>query len=150
MRRQRGISLLETVLGLFVVFVLAVAVASVSSHSLILDRAIWERRLALKVIETQLEAACNEARTTAGFNGLADQVLVAADFPGELTAATGARTVQCVDGTLAAAPCTDLKRVRIRVEWSTRAQKAGLAAGRVDESSEAYLISRMGICGVGT
>jgi len=31
MRRQRGISLLETVLGLFVVFVLAVAVASVAS-----------------------------------------------------------------------------------------------------------------------
>ena len=150
MRHRRGFSLLEVVVALLVLFVLAVAVAPAFSRSLVLDRVIWERRLALKVIETQLEKACDTAQTAAGFTGLATGVLAAGDFPQELTAASGTRTVVCVDGSLSPAACpTNLKRVQVRVEWYTRAQQTGLAAGRVDEQSADYVISKTGICGTG-
>lgn len=167
MKHQEGFTVIEIALGVLIVLIVAMAVAPVFSQNLLLQDVQWDRKLATRVVETQLEKACNAAQTAAGFDADpgADQTLrvntatlnptpvalAPVDFPQKLTGATGERLVVCLNGDLSLAnnngSClndhTDtLKRVQVTVRWTSRGRD-------MREPSADYLISRIGACGTG-
>ena len=57
--RDRGFTLIEAMLGMMVLLTAASFIAPAFVRDLILGRVMWERRLAVKTIEAELESACN-------------------------------------------------------------------------------------------
>ena len=144
-----GFTLLEVVLTQLILLVLAAVVVPVYSQNMKLEHMLWERRQVLRVIDTELEGACN----TAGVN-FTDPTLNATPpfpFPGgtpmtwavlppELQNPVGRRSVRCLNDLLATAACpTDLKEIVARVEWTSEGRA-------VWEQSSPYLISKTGTC----
>ena len=164
MRDQRGFTLIEAMLGMMVLLTAASFIAPAFVRDLVLGRTMWERRLAVKTIEAELDWACNFIQMpppvgVADFNsdGVSDFTqlssgTLATAIPPELlptlVAAKTSRVVECMDPvTLAVvAGCTgasaNLKRVRVTVTWTTRGHE-------IDETNGNYFLSRSGICGEG-
>ena len=134
----RGFTLIEAMLGMMVLLTAASFIAPAFTRDLILGQVMWERRLAVRVIETQLDQACNTVQTNADFNNLDNVAPTAIANPPELAAAnaTWEQSVALVNGD------PDLKRVIVTVQWNSRRA--------FEESSAPYDISRIGICGAGT
>lgn len=147
MKPHGGFTLLENMLAMALLLVAAVSIMPALAQSLILDQLLWERRQAMRVIETQLERTCNAARSGAGFDGIADAALSATDFPPELATPSGSRVVKCLNPDLTLGTCANngtdrLKQVTVTVQWRSRGRQ-------MTEPSSPYLISRIGVCGTG-
>lgn len=139
MSRNSGFTLIEAMLGMMVLLTAASFIAPAFTRDLILGQVMWERRLATKVIESQMDQACNSAQTSANFDTLRDAGDVgptAIVNPPELSAATATweRNVTQINA--------DLISVVVTVKWNSRRN--------FEESSAPYYISRVGICGAGT
>lgn len=136
MRGQRGFTLIEAMLGMMILLTAASFIAPAFTRDLILGQVMWERRLAMKVIESQLDQACNTAQTSLDFTNLGNAAPTAIANPPELAAAnaTWKRDVTAIN--------PDLKQVIVTVKWNSRRN--------FEESSAPYYISRVGICGAGT
>lgn len=137
--RDQGFTLIEAMLGMMVILTVASFIAPAFVRDLILGRVMWERRLAMKVIESQLDQACNSAQTSANFDTLRDFGDVgptAIVNPPELEAATATweRDVTQINA--------DLISVVVTVKWNSRRD--------FEESIASYYISRVGVCGAGT
>lgn len=148
MKPHGGFTLVENMLGVFLLLVVAVSIVPAFYQLLVLGNVQWERRQAMKVIERTLEQGCSQARTAAGFASLTRGSLPGPGFPADLASAT--RTVTCVDGISAPTPNQDCttsasvtrKRLDVTVQWMSK--------GRLmSESSAPYVMSRTGVCGVG-
>jgi len=150
-------TLIETLLSLVLMQAVVFLLAPLSQQ-LILNDMLWERRLAIRTAEGQLEKACDDVFTF-GFNGglLGGQSVPAADLPPELSGTSGSRNVVCLDGDLslpdlpqspinANGSCPSgqqLKRVRITINWTAQSGHS------VSYTSADYLISQAGLCGAG-
>ena len=153
MRKHRGFTLIEAMLGMMFLLTAVSFIAPVFTQDLILGRFLWERRLATKVIESELDWACNQVRTV-NFAALAPTLpgppaALNTPITTELSAGNGTREVACVNGDLSLAntngSCTGadhLKRVRVTVTWTSR-------RGQRSDQSTDYLISHSGVCGTG-
>jgi len=117
-RSRRGFTLIEAMLGMMVLLTAAAVVAPAFVRDLILGRIMWERRLAVKTIESELDWACTlvsppnpnvAADPDFDENGngvhqfdfdelMGSAPLLASPFPPELDGATGSRVVTCLDG----------------------------------------------------
>jgi len=166
---ERGFTFIEAMLGMMVILTAASFIAPAFVRDLILGRVMWERRLAIKTIEAELDWACNFVQMPPpagvvdfGSDGVSDFTqlssgTLATPIPPELpiVASKTSRAVACVDpttvdpltGTFTVVPaCTgvsaDFKRVRVTVTWMTRGYE-------IDETSGNYFLSRSGICGEG-
>ena len=151
MTRPRGTSMLEVMFGVLAVSGL-VALLPAFVQQVILVDVLWERRLALRLVETKLEQACNLV-TPNNFNALISQGIPDAEFPPGLAPAPGsAQTVTCLDSVLNDAGINgngtcpggeQLKRVRVTVNWNARGNRV------MTQLSADYLISQAGTCGTG-
>jgi hypothetical protein len=122
-------------LGMMVLLTAVSFIAPAFTRDLILGQVMWERRLATKVIESQLDQACNSVQTSAAFDALGNVPPTAIVNPPELAAANGTwkRDVTPINA--------NLKSVVITVNWNSRRA--------FEESSAPYHISRVGLCGAG-
>jgi len=156
-----GFTLIETMLGMVILLALASAILPSFTQDLVLGTVSWERRLAMKAIESEIDWACEFVRYAPSPDPTDDGVLGTPDFdelvsstagtlqttiPPELTdiQPSTQRVVDCPDPTDLNGPpisCTGatLKRVRVTIAWQSRGRG-------IDESSADYLISNTGGC----
>ena len=132
----RGFTLMEVLVGMLFVLAAGMLLPSFSMNLVIGDN-LWERRVAMRVIENQLDNLCAQATTSAGFDGIGT---LAPTAIAELTAGTREQVVNSVNGEDFGAGA-NLKQVVVTVKWTSR-NRPGL---RVDSAN--YLISRTGLCG---
>ena len=167
MRSRHGFTLVEVLVGML--FVLAAGMLLPSfSMNLINGDLLWERRVAMRTIETELDWACDVVRmppdgpnnvnpdpagwtATDDWQELNTAATLHTPLPVQLLTALGTRTVSCVNGNTAnltkQAPNADgscpggetLKRVDVTVTWWSRRRQLQM-------DSAHYLISRTGIC----
>jgi len=161
--QRGGFTLIETMLGMVVLLTLASAILPSFTQDLVLGRMSWERRLAMKTIESEIDWACEFVRWTAAPDPTDDFADGIQDFdqlgnsaagtlqtqiPSELTGITAntQRTVDCPNpaniGGPPLLPCDatrNLKRVSVQIEWDSRGRN-------VSENGADYLISRTGGC----
>ena len=149
MEHQRGFTILEIVVGMLILSAAVIAVLPPITQALILGDVLWERRLALKIVEAKLEETCQEARTASGFDNAVIPVTNSlANLPAELLSATWTRQVDCLNPDLSvkvsncAVAGENLKRVQVTVNWVSRGRD-------VNESSADCLVSKTGVCGTG-
>ena len=173
MKSRSGFTLIEAMLGMMVLLTAASFIAPAFVRDLVLGRVMWERRLAVKTIEAELDWACNfvQMPPPAGVvdfdppggpapddgtgDGISDftqlstgalTTLIPSELP--IVAAKTSRVVACVDPvTLLDVPlCTGTSADLKRV----RVTVTWLSRGHeIDEASGDYFLSRSGICGDG-
>jgi len=130
MRSQRGFTLIEVMLGMMVILTAASFIAPAFARDLILGRVMWERRLAVKFIETRLDQDCQS-----GFASVAPQLQTAIVNPPELAVVSGTWERDVTD-----IVAGELKSVVVTVRWKSQGHDTF-------ESSAPYYISQVGVCG---
>ena len=153
--RAGGFSLLETSLSLLFLAA-AVVFLPAFTQQLILSDVLWERRLAVRFIEGELDRACDfvaNEPTGNGFDLLTSVVPPLGVPPPELSNPIVDRTVMCLNGDdlTEVDPELDgscpngeeLKRARVTIQWMSRGIR------QVSQTSADYWISQLGLCGTG-
>lgn len=127
---QRGFTFIEAMMGMMVLLTAVSFIAPAFARDLVLGRVMWERRLAVKFIESKLDQDCQ----TTGFATVFAGATPITTLP-ELTAvnATWERSVSDVIA-------GQLKQIIVTVRWNSNGQNTL-------ESSAPYYISQVGVCG---
>ena len=168
MRRRlsrRGFTLIEVAVGML--FLLAAGtLLPAFSQDLVTGNFLWEKRLAIHVIDAQLDRMCTRAGPSFNnFNGIASTTngVTSAPVPKAITdipelfagiqdlvGGTWTQTVRCVDGNSLVSQLANvdgscpagetLKQVQVTVNWTSRNRAVSVPSAN-------YLISKTGICG---
>ena len=137
---RQGLTLVEMTIGILLMQAAAMTLLPAFTANLATADVLWERRLAFRVIESQLDQACNLAATN--FTALSGTVPIGAgELPASLSGANGQRVGQYLDATLSpiAGP-TSLLRVQVTVNWTSRNRPMTM-------TSADYVIAQTGLCG---
>ncbi len=122
MSRQKGFTLIETIITLVVLSIAAVGVLSVFSSGMKGSTDPLLLSQGLHLAQEKME----ETKVLQRAGGFPAVVAGSGTFPAPFNAYSWVCAVDCVDAALNPAPCTEYKRVTVTVSWNSGAESLSL------------------------